>query len=328
EEILLSSTGTYNKEAAEVALIIRHSTTGSSSTGTDPIVLELFDGAIFCGGDAKMVGASYIELNGATAHINGSLTMTGSAQFRNNGFVSTSTSMTLAGYPQIYADVAVPQTPKIPWGSVGSFIHGTVSIGPVPEQMIELDLEPFRLFAKATDTPGMNYKKAMAWNYQYRDSYISADEINKKLVVSGSSAVNVVPPGGVLWVEGDIKFAGSVNIYACVVATGNIEVKGASVHLQPGGLPSFMSLNGTVEIGAGCKVYGLVYSHNGDIKISGDAAVTGAFICPRGDFTHLGSGKVLYENSRPYGPNGVDVMLPKPDAGEPDGPPEIVGWVK
>ncbi len=325
-EYLLTSVGTYHEEEVEVALVVQHAG-GSASTEPDPVVLELFDGALFCGGDTKMVGGSWIDMAGATAHVNGKIVMTGSAQFRDGTLVSSSTSIKLSGYPEIFSNVAVPTAPSIPWGSPSTFIHGTIAIGPVPEQMIEIDLEPFRTYALAGDIPGQNYKHT-AWNEVYTDPYISADEMpsNGKLTIGGCQTVN--PVGGVLWVEGSIKFAGSSTIKACVIATGNVDVLGGMTHANPGGLPAFMSVNGRMHVGSGCKAYGLIYAHNGDILIDGDATVEGAFICPRGNFDNRGSGKIEYDNSRPYGPNGEIVMLPLPEAGEVGGSPEVSAWVK
>ncbi len=145
---------------------------------------------------------------------------------------------------------------------------------------------------------------------------------NGKLVIGGCQTVD--PAGGVLWVEGSIKFNGSSKIKACVIATGDIDVLGGMTHANPGGLPAFMSVNGNVLVGSGCKAYGLIYAHNGDVTISGDATVEGAFICPRGNFDHKGSGKVKYDNSRPYGSNGEIVMLPTSGStGGPAGPAAV-----
>lgn len=325
---LLTSTGSYGGEEVDAALIFTQSD-DSGSSGTDPHVLELFDGALFCGGNALMDGATYIDLAGATAHVNGQITMTGSAQFRNGTLVSTCTGIYLSGYPEIFASVATPTTPSIPWGSPSTFIHGTIAVGSVPEEMIEIDLEPYRVYALAGDIPGHNYQN-VTWNYQYTDPYISADEIpGGTLKIVGNSYKKVVPVGGVLWVEGNVEFTGDSPVYACVIATGSISFKGATIHLQQGGLPALMTINGTLEVGAGCTVYGLVYSHNGDIVISGDATVEGAFICPRGNFTNHGSGKIKYDNSRPYGPNGEIVMLPTGGSGgSSGGPASVSAWVK
>jgi len=326
---LLTSTGTYNGEEVEVALVFTQASGGGSS-GTDPRVLELFDGALFCGGNALMDGATYINLAGATAHVNGQITLAGSAGFQNGTLVSSSTGITLGWSTHIYASAAAPSiTTPSQWCDVSSLIHGTIAVGAVPPEEIEIDLDPFRLFALAGDIPGHNYQN-VAWNYQYTDPYISADEIpGGTLKIVGNSYKKVVPNGGVLWVEGNVEFTGDSPVHACVVATGSISFKGATIHVQPGGLPALMTIDGTLEVGAGCTVYGLVYSHNGDILISGDATVEGAFICPRGNFTNHGSGKIEYDNSRPYGPNGEIVMLPKAgSAGGPAGPAAVAAWVK
>ncbi len=326
---LLSATGNCNGETARAAVVIK-STSSSSAEPVSPEILQLFDGAIFCGGDARMVGGTYIDLAGATAHVNGSLTMTGSAQFRNGGSVSSSSRIDMSGgNSKIYGDAIAPSIPLPSWAkwmAPDYFITGAKTEAEVPEQMIEINLEPFRMYAAAHDVAGNSYKNT-AWDYVFTDSYFSEDEMPKNGTLTIGAKQTVRPSCGVLWVEGDITFAGSSVVQGCVIATGNIKVCGGMEHKPDGGLPSFMSLNGDVDIAAGCTVYGLVYAHNGEIKISGDADVEGAFICPRGDFDNSGSGKVIYDNSRPYGPNGENVMLPEAVGGEEGGIPEVVKWV-
>ena len=322
---LMKSTATCNDSTVSAAVIIK-SSTSTSDEPVDPEVLELFDGAVFCGGDANMVGASEVDLGGGTAHVNGTITMRGSSKFLNGSLVSCSSTITLKGSPTIDSSVAVPSTPSIPWGDFSTFIFGTLSVQDVPEQMIELDLETFRLYAVENDIEGQSYPSG-TWNYTYTDSYISEDELPKKGTLQIASCQVVNPAGGVLWVEGDVHIAGSSVINGCVIATGDIKVVGGMTHKQATGFPSFMSVNGDVDIGSSCDVYGLVYAHNGDISISGAANVFGAFICPRGNFTQGGSGNVICSKSRPSGPNGQNVMLPEAEVGEVGGIPEVVRWI-
>ncbi len=327
DEYLLTSTGSCDGQIVSSAVVIHFGGTGGEAVSQE--VLQLFDGALFCGGDAGMTGASYIDLAGATAHVNGTLSMKGSANFQNGGSVSSSTSIDMSGgNAKINGDAAAPTIPLPSWAKWQApdyFITGTKTEMPVPRQMIEIDLEPFRVFAAATDTTGQDYSHKQ-WNDLITDTYISEDEMpNNGTLVIGALQV-VRPSHGILWVEGSIKFAGSSTVEGCVIATGDIEVLGGMTHKNSNGLPSFMSINGDLVVGSGCIAYGLIYAHNGDIKIAGDAEVNGAFICPRGDFTHCGSGKVKYDNSRPYGPNGEIVMLPQNSAG--GGAPTVVGWVE
>ena len=326
---LLASVGACGGRE-EKAAVLMHQAESGSGAGVDEDTLALFDGVIFCGGDARMVGGTYIDLNGASAHANGSITMTGSASFTGYGSVSSSTEIDMSGgNAKIYGNATAPEI-SLPswakWQASDYFITGTQTETEVPEQMIELDLEPFRVYASANDVGGNAYKQT-AWDYVFTDNYFSEDEMpnNGKLVVAACQTVR--PSSGVLWVEGDITFAGSSVVQGCVIATGDIKVCGGMEDLPDGGLPSFMSVNGDVEIASGCTVYGLVYAHNGEIKISGDADVEGAFICPRGNFTNCGSGKVIYNNSRPSGPNGVSVMLPAAEAGGGGGEVQVVRWV-
>ncbi|MBN2163952.1 MAG: hypothetical protein JXR25_14685 [Pontiellaceae bacterium] len=326
---LMDSVGSSHDREEKAAVLMKQAGSGSGA-GVDEEVLALFDGVIFCGGDLRMVGGTYIDLDGSSAHANGSITMTGSANFQGYGSVSSSTEIDLSGgNAKIYGNavapvISVPSWAK--WMAPDYFITGSQVVAEVPEQMIELDLEPFRVYAAANDIPGQSYKST-AWNYVFTDSYFSEDEMpnNGKLTIAACQTVR--PSSGVLWVEGDITFAGSSVVQGCIIATGDIKVCGGMEDKPDGGLPSFMSLNGDVEIASGCTVYGLVYAHNGEIKISGDADVEGAFICPRGNFTNCGSGKVIYDNSRPSGPGGISIMLPAAEGGEGGGVAEVVRWV-
>ncbi len=324
----LTSTSSFEGETATAAVMINFTGTPGGTT-EDPEVLKLFDAALFCGGDSNMSGGGGIDLAGATAHVNGTLTMVGSASFKNGGAVSSSTKIEISGGSddRIVGAVTTPVISLPSWAKdvPGSFITGIRTETAVPKQMIEIDLEPYRLFAAATDTSG-DYSNSK-WNDLITDTYISEDEMPKNGTLNIGAKQVVRPSGGVLWVEGSIKFAGSSEIDGCVIATGDIEVLGGMTHKNPNGLPAFMSVNGDVLVGSGCQVYGLVYAHNGSIKIQGAANVTGAFICPRGDFTDCGSGSVVYDNSRPSGPNGENVMLPQTTDGS-SGTPTVVGWVE
>ncbi|MBN2703385.1 MAG: hypothetical protein JXR23_04155 [Pontiellaceae bacterium] len=301
---VLSSTGTWGNQVSTVGVLFRYT---PASEG-DSEIEELFGGAIFCGGDITMAGGTSINLAGSgSVHANGNIRLTGGARFNSGSLVSTSSGLSLSGGVYVDADVNSATTPSIPnWATYSSFISGSVSVGNVPEKMIEINLDPYRLYAENNDIPGQSYKNK-PWNYVYTDSYISADELKNGKLQVGSMQV-VRPVGGVLWVEGEVKFAGGSVVDGCVIATGDIDVRGGMTHKPANGLPSFMSVSGNVDVGSGCTVYGLVYSHTGNIDIRGGATVQGAFICPRGDFTNHGGGSVVYDNSTPMGPNGEDVM--------------------
>lgn len=326
---VLTSTGMWGSQTAKVGVLLRASSGGGSGgSGGD----EYFDGSVFCDKTLEMVGAASVDVGGAgSVHANGLISLKGSASFKNANLVSSSTGIDMSGGNAKIVGSALAPTISLPswakWQAPDYFITGGVVEGAVERKEAWINTEPYKLLAVANDISGSNYGTIGGGGYTFNDSYISEGEMknaNKGVSFGGGGGV-IAPAGGVLWIEGDVTFGGSCTVKGCVIATGTINVQGGMTHESVNAdFPSFMSLNGDVNIGSGCVVYGLVYADQGNINVSGAATVHGAYLARNGGFSNKGSGSVIATGSLPTGPNGEDVTLPNDSAGGVT----IVRWVK
>ena len=340
---LLQSVGTWGNSSKMVGVLFRY--TGEE---VPPEVDELFQGALFCGGDATIGGftdRTSIDLQGTgSMHANGMVNVLGGAEIRNGGSVSSCEGVDLQGArllflsfePCIEADVTTPGVTAsletiFSRRSVNpsDYITGSIDLQKPEKKMINIDLEPFRVHAKANDVVSKIYTRQYRHrhfrgysnfgfyhdcsfhdddDHVFTDSYISNDEMGRSPWFVIRDHQEIRPKGGILWIEGNVAFMGRTEVDGCVIATGDIEIWGRMDHKSTNGLPAFMSVNGNVRLHCGAKVDGLVYSHNGDISVGSGAEINGAFVCPRGDFDDYFEGSVKYINSRPLGPNGSTVM--------------------
>lgn len=309
----LTSTATYGKQKATVQVLLRVTGDDGDSDGD-----EYFDGSVFCDKDLEMVGAASVDVGGGgSVHANGVISLKGSASFANANLVSSSTKIDMSGGNAKIHGSALAPTISLPdwakWQAPDYFITGGVEEGSVARKEAWIDTEPYKLLAVANDISGSDYGNIGGGGYTFSDSYISQGELKNgsKGVSFGGGGGVIAPAGGVLWIEGDVTFGGSCTVKGCVIATGTINVQGGMTHESVNSkFPSFMSLNGNVNIGSGCVVYGLVYADQGNIDVSGAATVHGAYIARNGSFSNSGSGSVIARGSLPTGPKGEDVTMP------------------
>ncbi|MBN2703803.1 MAG: hypothetical protein JXR23_06280 [Pontiellaceae bacterium] len=334
----LTSTGTWGSQTSTVGVLLRAtSVSGSEDSGEE----EYFDGSVFCDKTLEMVGAASVDVGGGgSVHANGVISLKGSASFKNANLVSSSTGIDMSGGNAKIVGSALAPTISLPnwaqWQAPDYFITGGVVEGGVERKEVWIDTEPYKVLAEANDISGSNYGNIGGGGYTFSDSYISEGELKNgsKGVSFGGGGGVIAPVGGVLWIEGDVTFGGSCTVKGCVIATGTINVQGGMTHESVNTkFPSFMSLNGDVNIGSGCIVYGLVYADQGNIDVSGAATVHGAYIARNGSFSNKGSGSVIARGVLPAGPNGENVMHwggtgSSSGGGNSSGRVEVVRWFK
>ncbi|MDT8391350.1 MAG: hypothetical protein RRC34_12670 [Lentisphaeria bacterium] len=143
-------------------------------------------------------------------------------------------------------------------------------------------------------------------NYDYYYEIARADG----MVFTGNqkfTKTTLSPPGGVIWVEGDVLIGNGVTFNACLVATGDIKTTSTGSVFTPPQLqdgsdaPALISVNGDISMTAQRKLVGLVYAGSGAIKFNGawKEGLTGA-ICAWDDIHLLGGAGLRYD------PNVVD----------------------
>lgn len=83
------------------------------------------------------------------------------------------------------------------------------------------------------------------------------------------------PPGGVVWVEGNVFVGNRTTINGCLVATGNIKTSSTGCVFFPQQLsdgsnaPALVSLEGDITMTAQAQLVGLVYAGSGSVKFTG-----------------------------------------------------------
>lgn len=137
-------------------------------------------------------------------------------------------------------------------------VHGTVSSaieGPVPTiAMPIIDLTPY-------------YQTALANGQVFNSSTINNAQ-NWGTI-----------PGGVRWYNGNLTVngGGSITYKGCVIATGNMTLRGSTTQTQIANLPAFISRDGSITMNGAHTINGLVYA-GGNMTFNGSGSVAGALM--------------------------------------------------
>lgn len=89
-----------------------------------------------------------------------------------------------------------------------------------------------------------------------------------------NSQTDIIPDGGVFFVDGDVTLGQDMNMYGMIIATGDITLGGASNLENTTDFPALVSIDGDITIGGGNngpKVNGWVYAMNGNVTAGGGA---------------------------------------------------------
>ena len=266
--------GTRAGQTATVKLDIYNanpSTAGTSGSGPPPAV-GAYTIAIMSCGKMNWSGSGSIDVGTGKVHGNGVFKMTGSKKVKGN--ISSSTKIWLTGSTEITGDAAAPV-----FNASGSAITGTKTIGPVDTVTLpSIDLTPY-------------YNTALANGQVY----------NGNQHFTGSS--DLVPVGGIMWVNGNFKWSGSGRLVGCFIATGSIDISGSGDQIKVDNYPALVSRDADIDISGSGKFHGLLYAKTTFDK-SGSGDVVGSIMCG-GDFDSSGSWSAMaYENSTPVPPAG------------------------
>jgi formylmethanofuran dehydrogenase subunit C len=272
---VISSVGVVNATKATVALDIL--CTSSNLPSGQPAPTGAYACAVMSGGAMTWSGNSTLNMGGGKLHSNTSLQISGNAGIIGN--VSTVGKMTMSGNTTIQGNSAAASYSLSGNNTItGTKTTGTVAPIPIPN----IDLTPY-------------YNTALANGQVYSSSQ------------NFSGNYSFTPPGGIMWVNGDLSFSGNGVINGCIMATGNITVSGNITQSQQTGnfYPSLASQNGSITLsGNSFTQNGLIYTKTGDITISGNVALYGSIISA-GVFTLSGNFTAFnYQNSTPVPPGG------------------------
>jgi hypothetical protein len=242
-----------------------------------------YDYAIVAGGNLAWAGNADMQMSNGWMHCNGSFSANGNNVIDGN--VSSHVQIGMVGGATIDG---VGRAPAISGGTVTTPVVTNVPLVSVTNLF---KLDPY-------------YTRAAA-NSQ---------------VFSGTKSLSgtVTPPGGVLWVNGNLSF-GNGTYTGCFIATGDIELKttgnGTIQQTRTATYPLLVSRDGTITIKQ-TKTWifrGLIYCMTGVLDKQGNGDVDGrGTIITAGNFSKNGGWSgMLYENCAPVPPGGNPVTVDK-----------------
>jgi len=271
-QALITSIGQCGPVTARIKMDIKDVTRGEE--GYDVNTPQgAYACAVVSGRQMTWNGTAITRVLGGRVHSNDKYKMTGGQIIEGN--VSARVEVWSTGDTEIQGDAAAPE-----WkGKSPTNITGTVTTGPVPlVPLPPLDLTPY-------------YNQALANGQVY----------NGNQHFMGSA--DYVPPGGVLWVNGDFQWSGSGRMIGCFIATGDIKWSGSGDQIKVNDYPAVISRDGDIDISGSGKFHGLIYAMTGDFDKSGSGDVVGSIFCA-GEFDKSGSWNLLtYEDSTPTPPD-------------------------
>lgn len=269
---VISSLGVMNSVQATVALDIM--CTVSNLPSGQPAPTGAYACAVMSGGTMSWSGNTTLDMGGGKVHSNTGLQVSGNAGIKGN--VSTVGKMTMSGNTTIQGNsAAASYSLSGNYSITGTKTTGTVAPIPIPN----IDLTPY-------------YNTAVANGQVYSSSQ------------NFSGNYSFTPPGGILWVNGDLSFSGNGVVNGCIIATGNITVSGNVTQNQVANYPAIASQNGSITLSGNFTQNGLLYTKTGDVTISGNVNLTGSIISA-GLFTLSGNFTAFaYQNATPVPPGG------------------------
>lgn len=274
---VIYSTGVCGSVSEYVMLDIQRFPQGSA-WWENPAATSAFAYAAVSGGSMTWNGSGTIRVEGGRLHSNSEFNMTGSGIMTGrNSRLSSSVGIRSTGSTIFYGDAAAPAYE----GKSPENILGTVTTGAVPVVGIpNIDLTPY-------------YNWALTNGQVFTPS-------GGTLHLTGSS--DYVVPGGILWVNGNLKISMSGRCIGCFIATGNIDWSGSGDQIQVNRYPALVSRDGSISISGSGRFTGLIYARNGNFDKTGSGDVVGSIICG-GTFDRGGSWNYLaYSNATPVAP--------------------------
>jgi hypothetical protein len=268
---------------------IRSSTQGGTLLGYNKVVSQkakftpytlpaAFDYGIVCGGTFAMGGSGGVTSN-LKLHANGALSVSGNAGAALD--ITSSTSIAVGNNKTVFGSVKAPVLDI----SAQATVTGTKTVAAVPlVEIPDLDLSAY-------------YDTALVYGQVYTGIFTNA---------------NYTPPGGVVWVNGDVKFSGGPGTHfnGTIIATGEItNISGqVDVNGPPGGL-AVASLSGDIKITTSGTIDGLIYCKAGNYSQTANGYLTGQLVV-KGNISKGGvSDVIVYKKSDPkkiFGSGGAE----------------------
>jgi len=279
---VIRCTGTCSRAVSTVILDVMDY--GNDIAGFDETAFEY---AMICGGEFKFRGCGNISSTSGTVriHANGLLDVRGNAQADVS--IESSVQIKIGNNITIDGDVTAP---ILKYKASKVTITGTASEEPVPLVPIpDIDLTPY---------------------YNWANDH---GEVHNGFSFTGGT---YTPNGGILWVNGTVHVSSSAVIDGSIIATGDINMSGASDVSPSTSVFSLVSRDGNIQNTSSGTINGLIYTKTGDYRHTANGQVNGQIIV-KGDIDKAGNSDALVYSS---------VVPTPPGEGASDGGVGVTAW--
>ncbi len=144
------------------------------------------------------------------------------------------------------------------------------------------------------------------------DHYFQVAQANNQVHVGDMqmNGTSHTPPGGVLWVVGDLNTSAHVTFNGLLVVTGDVHQAGHFTHNQVDDLPAIIVRDGNLHLSGQSVIQGLIYVKSGRVDITGGTNLQGAVVA-WGDIKTRGNwGLIDFVEQEPEqeGGNAIEVL--------------------
>ncbi len=260
----ISCIGVYGSGRSRTAFDVQN--IPEQSTNSLPPMTSPFAYSLFCNGYVRLNGTSYVR---GAMHVNNYVDCNGTLTWGE----PTNMVWIQASGPNGFAT------------SGGGTIHGTVRApvisfaGSITDRRVE---SVPTVSMPSIDLAGL-YQTALSNGQVYGSATISAKQ----------NWGNI--PGGVRWHNGSIliKNNGGISYTGCVVATGNITIKGNCSSGRRRPMANIVSRDGSIEFSGSQATEGLIYA-GGDIQFNGSGTHRGTMVSG-GNMLFNGSAAIIMD---------------------------------
>lgn len=133
------------------------------------------------------------------------------------------------------------------------------------------------------------------FDHYYAIAQANGQVYNGNVKLSGT----YTPPGGVIWINGDVSTKSSVTIHGVLIATGDIKQSSHFTQTQYDNFPAIVSRNGNMHLSGQTYAEGLILAQTGSIDITGGTEIYGSIMAWGDIFTRGNWGVVNYQKEEP-----------------------------
>jgi hypothetical protein len=132
------------------------------------------------------------------------------------------------------------------------------------------------------------------------DHYYTIARANGQIYIGDKTLKGTyAPPGGVMWVVGNVTIQGTTDFTGMLVATGDIYQAGSCTQTPVNGMPALVSRNGKIDFQGNGSFRGLIYTRSGIVDIHGNSTIKGSIMSWGNVLCRGNWGLIDYEETTP-----------------------------